>query len=162
MPVIRPPRSYGARGRDPRAERLANHENEPMLRVVVADDHPVFRRELAEFLDAEADIRIVATVQNGDELMDALGEHEVDAVTIDVHMPGPPLVALIRRIRESRSNVGVVVVSMIEHGRYRRLAEDAGADGYVVKSRAAEELAEALRRAHEARAGADRPSVDTE
>ena len=70
-----------------------------MIRILIADDHPVFRAGLRQILEAEPALRVVGEATTGDELVAALGRLEVDVLLLDITMPGSPFPVILRHLR---------------------------------------------------------------
>ncbi|HVF05982.1 MAG TPA: response regulator transcription factor [Frankiaceae bacterium] len=115
------------------------------IRVVVADDHPLYRFGLRAALEAEDGIEVVAEAESGTELLDLAERHRPDVVVTDVSMPGLDGVAATRALRTRLPGVAVLVVTMHEDDATVRAAMRAGASGYLVKGADRAELARAVR-----------------
>jgi two-component system, NarL family, invasion response regulator UvrY len=116
-----------------------------MIRLLVADDHTIFREGLKQMLAEETDLRIVAEATNGDELLAQLGSLSCDIVLLDLTMPGRSGISLLREVA-SNQDWRVIVLSMHEEDQYIVEALKAGASGYVTKNSALEQLILAIRK----------------
>jgi len=115
------------------------------LRVVVADDHPVFRDGLQVTLDDEADIDVVAAVADGDAAVtEALGR-SADVVLMDLRMPGVGGIEATARIVAQRPETSVVVLTMSDDDDSVFAALRAGARGYLLKEADADDILRAVR-----------------
>jgi DNA-binding NarL/FixJ family response regulator len=115
------------------------------LRVVVADDHPMFRDGLAAMLDAQADMTVVARVGTGRAAQQAVEELQPDVAVLDMRMPdgdGASATTVIRRLSPATR---VLVLTTFDAPEDVVTALSAGAHGYLVKSAAPEEIAQAVR-----------------
>jgi DNA-binding NarL/FixJ family response regulator len=119
-----------------------------VIRLLLADDHTLVRDGLRRIVEAHADIRVVAEAGEGSEVLDGLAEHAVDVLVLDISMPGPGLIPLLKRIRAAHPTVRVLVVSMHAEEEWAVRAIQHGAAGYLTKQHSSEELAEAVRRVH--------------
>lgn len=122
-----------------------------MMRVIVADDHPVVREGLRRILEREAGIEVVAEVDRGDALPALVLEQQADVVVLDIAMPGPGFLELIPQILAARKESRVLVLSGHPEEAYAVHALRAGAAGYLNKADATGRLVEAVRRVHSGR-----------
>ena len=113
------------------------------LRVVVADDHPVFRDGLAMIL-AERGIEIVAEVADGQGALDAADAARPDVVLMDLTMPGLGGIEATRRLVARHPGVAVLVLTMSEDDDSLFAALRAGARGYLLKESAADDIVRAV------------------
>jgi two-component system response regulator DesR len=120
-----------------------------VIRLLLADDQALVRGAMAALLDMEADLRVVAEVGRGDEVVDAVRGHAVDVALLDVEMPGLDGVAAARALRTAVPGCRVLMVTTFGRAGYLRQAMAAGASGFVVKDTPARQLADAVRRVHE-------------
>jgi DNA-binding NarL/FixJ family response regulator len=109
------------------------------LRVVIADDHPVYRQGLARLL-VESGIDVVAEAGNGLEAISAVEQHAPDVVVVDLNMPGLSGVEVTRRLIERTPSSRVLVVSVSAQEDDVTEAVLAGASGYVLKEGPVEEV----------------------
>lgn len=119
-----------------------------MIRVLLADDQGMVRGALAALLDLESDIEVVTQVGRGDEVVDAVREHEPDVCLLDIEMPGLDGIAVAAALREAGLPTRSLIVTTFGRPGYLRRAMDAGASGFVVKDTPAQELADSVRRVH--------------
>lgn len=115
-------------------------------RVLLADDHQMLREGLRRLLSAERDIAVVAEVGTGFQLLETLRSVEVDVAVCDLSMPGPPAMELIKRIRSEFPSVAVLVLTMHGEGQYASRAFRCGANGYLTKECAGDQLVRAIRK----------------
>jgi DNA-binding NarL/FixJ family response regulator len=119
-----------------------------MIRIVVADDHPVVRKGLLRILEDQEDVRVVAEVESGEDLLQRLVTTRADVVLLDISMPGPGFLELLRRVCDEHPRTRVLVLSIHAEDQYAVQAIHCGAAGYVMKDRPPEELIAAIRRVH--------------
>jgi len=115
------------------------------VRVLIADDHPVFRFGIRALLEATHDMTVVGEATSGDEVIALAGELHPDIVLMDVRMPGINGIDATRRILHTRPQVRVLVVTMFEDDSSVFAAMRAGARGYVLKEATNEEIVQAIR-----------------
>ena len=113
------------------------------LRVVVADDHPVFREGLVMVL-RERGIEVVAGVADGQEALNAAAARNPDVVLMDLAMPGLGGIEATRRLAAGHPAIAVLVLTMSEDDDSLFAALRAGARGYLLKEAAADDIARAV------------------
>ncbi|CAM5469292.1 MULTISPECIES: response regulator [Streptomyces] len=118
-----------------------------MIRVLLADDHPVVREGLRGMLDAEPDLTVVAEASSGPRAEALCAELLPDIVLMDLRMPGGGGVESIRRIRAAGLPCRVVVLTTYDSDSDILRAVEAGASGYLLKDLGRAELADAIRAA---------------
>jgi DNA-binding NarL/FixJ family response regulator len=118
-------------------------EDEP-LRIVVADDHPVYRDGLALLLGSVPGVEVVGTAADGAAAVEVVREHLPDVVVMDVQMPVLDGIEATRRIAADAPSVGVVVLTMSEDDGTVFAAVRAGARGYLLKGADQEEVVRAI------------------
>ena len=115
-----------------------------MTRVVIADDHPVFRRGLKALLDGEDGLSVVGEAADGLEAVKVVLDLEPDVVVMDLHMPGMGGVDAAKQILEALPALGVLVLTMHEDDELVFAAMRAGARGYLVKTTDDDEIVRAV------------------
>jgi DNA-binding NarL/FixJ family response regulator len=113
-------------------------------RVVVADDHPVFREGLVVVLADLDDVEVVAEAADGDAAIAAVAEHAPDVVVMDLQMPGVGGIEATRRIVAEHPDVAVLVLTMSADDDSVYAALRAGARGFLLKDADKADLARAL------------------
>lgn len=117
---------------------------EEAIQVLIADDHRLFAEALEAILASERTIEVVGRARNGAEALDLALELEPDVVLMDISMPVMDGVEATRRIRESRPDACVLMLTGSNAAADVDRARDAGASGYVTKDRIASQLVEAI------------------
>jgi DNA-binding NarL/FixJ family response regulator len=110
------------------------------IRVLIADDHPIFRRGLRMIIESDPALKVVAEVGDGAAALARIEELRPAVAVLDMDMPPPDGLAVARRIRESEWPVAVVFLTMHKDAGSFNAAIDAGVKGYVVKDGAADEI----------------------
>jgi two-component system response regulator DesR len=112
------------------------------LRVLIADDQRVARQGLVALLSLLPQIEIVGEACNGQEVVEKVAEYHPDVVVLDVQMPTMDGLEAMRHIKQQWPEVRVIVLTM--YAGYYRLAQQAGADAFLLKGATAEELTTAI------------------
>jgi NarL family two-component system response regulator LiaR len=118
------------------------------IRVLLVDDHAVVRSGLGAFLMAFDDLELVAEAGSGEEAVAYCSRFQPDVVLMDLKMPGMDGAEATRKIREHWPNMQVVALTSFKEKELVESALEAGAIGYLLKNVSADELADAIRRAH--------------
>jgi DNA-binding NarL/FixJ family response regulator len=116
-----------------------------MIRVLVVDDHPLFRDGLAGLLATVDDVEVVGAVDDGQTAVRQSAELAPDVVLMDLNMPGLPGLEAIRRIVAQRPAPAVLVLTMVDDDDTVTAALQVGARGYLLKGAVQEEVLAALR-----------------
>jgi DNA-binding NarL/FixJ family response regulator len=114
-------------------------------RVLIVDDHPIFRDGLVALVDAVPDMAVVAAVGDGDEAVAAAGQHEIDVVLMDLNLPTVSGVAATAAITSRPDAPVVLALTMVDDDDTVLAVLRAGARGYVLKGAPGEEIAAAIR-----------------
>ncbi len=122
-----------------------------MIRLLIADDHPIIRDGLKKFFEMAGGIQVVGEAGNGTETLRAVGRGGFDVLLLDLTMPEPSGLELISLIRSEKPALPILVLSIHNAPIIVRHALKAGASGYVTKDCAFEELLDAIR--HVSRGG---------
>jgi DNA-binding NarL/FixJ family response regulator len=117
-----------------------------VIRVLVADDHPVVRRGIEQILEDEHDIEVAGQAASGAETLAKLAAGEPDLLLLDLTMEDTRGVDFLRRVRELHPELAVLVLSIHPEEQYAVACLRLGAAGYVSKASAPAELVEAVRR----------------
>lgn len=118
------------------------------VRVLIADDHPVFRDGLATLLEPHPDIEVVGRAADGAEAVALAAELRPDVVVMDIQMPELNGIEATRRVLAQQPGVGVLVFTMGEDDGTLLSAMRAGARGYLVKGASQEEVTRAITAVH--------------
>jgi len=116
-----------------------------MIRVLIADDHPLFRAGIRRTLEDAGDTVVTGEAATGDEVLQQLRHAESDVLLLDVFMPGMGFLELLRRVRTEHPGLPTLVVSMQPEEQCAVRAFRAGAAGYLNKERSSDQLVNAVR-----------------
>lgn len=117
-----------------------------MTRLVIADDHPMFREGLRQLLTRGGEFEVVGEAGSAAETMHCVRILAFDVLILDLAMPGRSGVDLVRQVKHERPTLPVLVLSMHAEDQYAVRALAAGASAYLTKGSRAEVLQQALRR----------------
>jgi DNA-binding NarL/FixJ family response regulator len=123
-------------------------ETKKKIRIVVADDHPIFRDGLCRLLALEEDFVIVAQAHDGREVLQVLQEHEPDILLLDLKMPNLDGLGTLQRLQASRNQTKVIVLTASEDKSEFVQAVKFGTSGIVLKQTATELLIKSIRKVH--------------
>jgi DNA-binding NarL/FixJ family response regulator len=115
------------------------------LRVLIADDHPLFRHGIHTLLDAAADVEVVGEATTGEEAVAMAVALQPDLILMDVQMPGASGIEATRRIVRESPHIRILIVTMFEDDASVFTAMRAGARGYVLKDAEKAEMLRAIR-----------------
>ncbi len=114
------------------------------IRVLLVDDHPIYRKGLADMLLGQPTIDMIGEADDGHEAVEMAIELRPNVILMDVSMPRMDGIEATRRIKEAAPAIRIIGLSMHEKGEMERSMRNAGADHYLVKTAAAEDLIAAI------------------
>ena len=117
-----------------------------MLRILVADDHPVVRQGIMRIIEDTPDMRVTGEAESGIEVIRKIKEKDFDVVVLDISMPGRDGLETIRELKKLRPKLPVLILTMHPEKYYGLRMLQAGAAGYLTKQNAPFELIEAIRK----------------
>lgn len=117
-----------------------------MRRIVIADDHALFREGMRQLLAHSGEFEVVGEAADAVETMQAVRALEFDVLVMDMSMPGRSGLDLVRQVRAQRPELPILVLSMHGEDMYAVRALAAGASAYLTKGSRPEVLLQALRR----------------
>jgi two-component system nitrate/nitrite response regulator NarL len=120
-----------------------------MIKIILVDDHPLFREGIAARLNMHEGIDVVAEAENGKELLEKLESCIPDVVMMDISMPEMNGMDALEIIKEKFSSVRVIMLSMHDDKEYIVNVIRSGAEGYLLKDISGEEMIAAIHKVHE-------------
>jgi DNA-binding NarL/FixJ family response regulator len=117
-----------------------------MIRLLLADDHAIFRQGLTTMFAARPDVEVVAEAGDGREAWDLILKRKPDVAVVDIKMPKMSGIEIAEHVRAYRIPTRVVLLTMHDEPALALEAEDAGVHGYVLKDNTFEELSEAIKK----------------
>ncbi|NIM02606.1 response regulator [bacterium] len=116
-----------------------------IIKIVIADDHALFREGLRRILEFEEDVKIVGEAKDGAETFELVRRLKPDMILMDISLPGPNGIRITRQIKRRYRKVYIIMLSMYEDTAHITDAFQAGASGYVVKTSPPGELLQTIR-----------------
>jgi two-component system, NarL family, nitrate/nitrite response regulator NarL len=118
------------------------------IRIVVADDHPIFRDGLCKLLALEEDFDVVAQASDGRQVLEVLQQTEPDILLLDLKMPGLDGLATLQRLQAAKNKTRVIVLTASDDKNEFVQAMKLGTSGIVLKQTATELLIKSIRKVH--------------
>jgi DNA-binding NarL/FixJ family response regulator len=115
------------------------------IQIIIADDHPIFRRGLRVMIESEADLKVVAEADSGASALAMIDEFEPDVAVLDVDMPDKDGFETAREIIQKNLAVGIIFLTMHNSESIFNAALDLGIKGYVLKDSALPEITDCIR-----------------
>lgn len=117
-----------------------------MIRILIADDHPIVRNGLKQIISDEEDMKVICEASDGQEVIDMLSKNEIDVVILDISMPGMGGFETLEKIKQKLPELPVLMLSALSEELYASKTLKAGASGFINKESAPEELVKAVRK----------------
>lgn len=118
------------------------------IKVLIGDDHPVFRTGLRQILDSEPDMEVIGEAENGQDILECVRKLRPEVLLLDIAMPGISGLEASEMVRQQFPGTQVVILSIYNKEAYIRQALKSGALGYVLKGSPSSEIPKAIRSAH--------------
>jgi two-component system invasion response regulator UvrY len=118
-----------------------------MIRILVADDHPVVRQGLKQIIADSPDMVVAGEASDGQEVLEQVRKNHYDVVLLDVSMPDRSGLDILKQLKIEKPELAFLMLSIHPEQQYAVRALKAGASGYLTKDRAPEELIAAIRAA---------------
>ncbi len=122
-----------------------------MIRILIADDHPLVRKGLRQVLEEEVDFQIVGEAVDASDLVEKLHASAIDVVVTDLSMPGRNGLDLVADVKRLFPDIPILVLSMHPEDRFAVRALKAGVSGYLTKETPPEIIVSAIRKIHSGR-----------
>lgn len=117
-----------------------------MIRILIADDHPIVRNGLKQIISDETDMEVICQASNGDEVIQSLKENKIDVIILDISMPGMGGFEILAWLKNNYPGIPVLMLSAMSEELYASKTLKAGASGFINKESAPEELVKAVRK----------------
>jgi DNA-binding NarL/FixJ family response regulator len=126
------------------ADKQADANAANRKRIVIVDDHPLFRKGLGELIHADSGFAVCGEATNASEAMDVIRKLNPEMAIVDLSLPGTNGIELIKNIRAEFPKLPILVLSMHDESLYALRALRAGAEGYVMKHEAMANVIQAI------------------
>jgi DNA-binding NarL/FixJ family response regulator len=120
--------------------------SEKLTRVLIVDDHPLFRDRVVQLINQQSDLRVCAEVETAEQAIRFARDQAPDLAIIDITLKQSSGLELIKAMKANSIGAPILVLSMHEESHYAERALRIGASGYITKSQPAEEVLSAIRR----------------
>ena len=114
------------------------------INVMIADDHSMVREGIKQLLELDGDIRVNAEAGSGKECIEVLDEKITDVLLLDINMPNMNGLQVLQHLREKKTNIKVLILTIHNEVEYLVRAVEIGVDGYVLKDSDSEVLKKAI------------------
>ena len=118
-----------------------------MIKILIADDHPVVRKGLKEIIEEAPGMMVGDEASNGQEILEKVRKSDFDIVLLDISMPGRSGLEILKELKSEKPDLSVLILSMHPEEQYAVRVLKAGASGYLTKESAPDELIAAIRKA---------------
>lgn len=120
-----------------------------MLKILLADDHRIFREGLKRILEERPGFVVAGEAEDGPQALDEAQRGDYDLMLLDISLPGMDGLEVLKQLRGGTSRLPVLILSMYPEEQYALRGLKAGADGYLAKESASEELVKAIEEVRE-------------
>ncbi len=118
-----------------------------MIKILIADDHPVVRKGLKDIIEETPDMMVEDEASNGQETLEKVRKSDFDIVLLDISMPGRSGLEILKELKSEKPDLSVLILSIHPEEQYAVRVLKAGASGYLTKESAPDELIAAIRKA---------------
>ncbi len=117
-----------------------------MNRIIIADDHPIIREGVKKILEKSGSVNSIEEVDSGEALLERLTQQTYDVLLLDISLPGRNGIEILADVKHIAPSLKVLMVSTYAEDQYAMRALKVGADGYIMKNKAPQELMNAIRK----------------
>lgn len=116
------------------------------IKIIIADDHPVFRDGLVNIISKEKDIQIIGEADNGEKAYEMIMELKPDIAMLDIHMPRMTGLQILKELKKNKINVRTIFLTVYNDEDMFDEAMENGISGYVLKDSAVSDIVECIRK----------------
>ncbi len=116
------------------------------IQLLIADDHPIFRQGLKTAFSRFPEFEVIDEAEDGFQLLDKIKNKQYNVLLLDISMPGPNGLELLKQLKKDQPDLPVLILSMYPEDRYAIRFMKAGASGYLTKESPPSQIVEALRK----------------
>jgi len=127
-------------------DRASEDQFFQMINILIADDHFIVREGLKKIIHEAADMAVTGEAEDGHAAMAQIANKPYDAVILDISMPGPRGLDLLKEIKAQHPKLPVLMLTVFSEKQYAIRALQAGASGYLTKDKLSEEIISAIRK----------------
>lgn len=117
-----------------------------MIKVIIADDHPIFREGLKKIIAKSNDIVVADEASSGEELLKKVKKDNFDVIILDISMPGISGIEVLKDLQDAKQRRAILILSMHPEEQYAVRALKAGAAGYLTKGSVPDEIIKAIKK----------------
>lgn len=121
-------------------------ERKSKIKILIADDHPLFRQGLKNAFSETPDIEVVGEAESGNDVLAKVREHDLSLVLLDISMPGKGGLEVLKQLKTEFPKIPVLILSVYQENQYAVRFIKAGASGYLTKDSDVDTLLEAVRK----------------
>ena len=119
------------------------------IKIIIADDHPLFRRGLKHAFSETPDIEVVDEAESGEELLEKVNDVDLSLALLDISLPGKGGLEILKQLREDRPKLPVLILTVMPEEHYAVRFFKAGASGFITKESSTEQIYTAVRKVAE-------------
>ena len=125
---------------------MATKKETGKIKVIIADDHPLFRRGLKNAFSETPDIEVVDEAESGEELLEKARGTDLAVAILDISLPGAGGLEILKQLRDERPKLPVLILTVYPEEHYAVRFFKAGASGFIMKESSADQIYTAVRK----------------